>query len=578
MKRAKQHKHPARTTVRHHDVTCPRPASGGPATLAVPNHDPAPAREGYRQVEIAVEPVAPPTWPSISVCLIVKNEAENLRPCLESLGDLASEVIVVDTGSTDDTVRVAQELGARVHHFAWTNDFAAARNESLRHATAEWIFWLDADDRLSPDAVAQLKRAAASGRADAYMCLVTSIEADGKRTTAEHIRLFRNGLGIRFHGGIHETVGPDLVRLGLTLAATDIQVLHTGYECAETVLRKSERNLPIIEKEVARHPDRVDLLFYRGHALINLGRLDEGLSDMRAYLARSARQWPFSYGRFLAYAAAAGILDLRDQRDALEELLRDALQEFPGHPHFLLLLARLVLLRGRADEALAMLNEARGAMERPVRGLRPRDAWVELAIAEAYRAKGDKETALRWGQMAWEHAPDWELGGSFLARLYLDSGMAEEAEALLAELCSAAKTPDPWLVLSEMRFWQGRLKEAADAIEEARGRGLPADQADKRLARVRSAAALAATRQNGAAAKPGLVALQMRGMELLGKREYLAAAECFAEAVQESPTDPDSYRYLAACLKALGREAEAFEAWKLANHWESQATATSAAG
>jgi len=529
-----------------------------------------PSISGYRQITVSVEPVAPPTWPSISACLIVKNEAENLRPCLESLEDLASEVVVVDTGSTDDTVAVAEGLGAKVRHYAWTNDFAAARNESLRQATGEWVFWLDADDRLSPRAVAQLKRAAASGQADAYMCLVTSIEADGKRTTAEHFRLFRNGLGIQFSGGIHETVGPDLVRLGLTVASTDIPVLHTGYQSAETVRRKSERNLTIIETELARHPERVEMLFYRGHALINVGRLDEGLADMRAYLAQSKPQWPFSYGRFLAYAACAGILDQRGERTALETLLRQALEEFPGHPHFLLLLARLVLQKGDADAALGMLQEARAAMEKPVRGLRPRDAWVELTMAEACRAKGDREAALHWGKLAWEHAPDWEMGGSLLARLYLDSERVPEAEELLDRLCAWAKTPEPWLVLSELRYWQGKPAQAADAIREAQLRGLRADQAEKRLARVRSAAALATTR-GGGASSPGQIGRQLRGMELLGKREFLAAAECFAEAIQESPTDPENYRYLAACLKGLGRDGEAIEAWKLALHWQAQA-------
>ncbi|MHB8992969.1 MAG: glycosyltransferase, partial [Chloroflexota bacterium] len=69
--------------------------------------------------------------PSVSVCMIVKNEAANLRACVESLGDLDSEIVVVDTGSTDDTVQVAESLGARVYPFAWIDDFAAARNESL---------------------------------------------------------------------------------------------------------------------------------------------------------------------------------------------------------------------------------------------------------------------------------------------------------------------------------------------------------------------------------------------------------------------------------------------------------------
>src|SRR5581483_8644381 len=81
--------------------------------------------------------------PRVSLTMIVKDEEANLPACLQSVADLVDEVIVVDTGSTDATVAVAQRLGARVHHFPWVDSFAAARNESLQHATGEWVLWLD---------------------------------------------------------------------------------------------------------------------------------------------------------------------------------------------------------------------------------------------------------------------------------------------------------------------------------------------------------------------------------------------------------------------------------------------------
>src|SRR5690242_15059907 len=85
---------------------------------------------------------------NISLCMIVKNEEASLATCLQSAADLVNEVIVVDTGSSDQTKAIAARFGARVHDFAWVNDFSAARNESLRQASGEWIFWLDADESL----------------------------------------------------------------------------------------------------------------------------------------------------------------------------------------------------------------------------------------------------------------------------------------------------------------------------------------------------------------------------------------------------------------------------------------------
>src|ERR1700691_4775202 len=84
----------------------------------------------------------------VSLCMIVRDEHANLGGCLDSVAGLVHEVVVVDTGSTDGTGHLAQERGARVVDFPWTDDFAVARNESITHASCDWIFWLDADDRV----------------------------------------------------------------------------------------------------------------------------------------------------------------------------------------------------------------------------------------------------------------------------------------------------------------------------------------------------------------------------------------------------------------------------------------------
>src|SRR5438105_1750182 len=86
--------------------------------------------------------------PKISLCMIVKDEEANLAACVGCVRDLVDEIVIVDTGSSDRTVDIANGLEAKVASFPWRDDFSAARNESLRHATGEWIFFLDADDRI----------------------------------------------------------------------------------------------------------------------------------------------------------------------------------------------------------------------------------------------------------------------------------------------------------------------------------------------------------------------------------------------------------------------------------------------
>ncbi len=83
---------------------------------------------------------------TISVCMIAKNEEKNIKNSLECARKFADEIIVVDTGSEDATPEIARSMGAKVYFFPWRDDFSAARNESLKYATCDWILWLDADD------------------------------------------------------------------------------------------------------------------------------------------------------------------------------------------------------------------------------------------------------------------------------------------------------------------------------------------------------------------------------------------------------------------------------------------------
>ncbi len=89
--------------------------------------------------------------------MIVRDSALTLRPCLESIRPWVDEMVVVDTGSIDETPRIVDELGGRLFHFPWCDDFSAARNESLRHAQGDWLFWMDSDDTIPADCGRKLR-------------------------------------------------------------------------------------------------------------------------------------------------------------------------------------------------------------------------------------------------------------------------------------------------------------------------------------------------------------------------------------------------------------------------------------
>jgi glycosyltransferase involved in cell wall biosynthesis len=128
--------------------------------------------------------------------MIVRDEEHNLGACLKSAADLVDEIVVVDTGSTDRTREIARRFGARVFDVAWVDDFSAARNESLRHATGDWIFTVDADDRIDAANHAKLKQLFAEPRdvMNAFGMWYIHLAEDGGFISAEEkrVRLFRN--------------------------------------------------------------------------------------------------------------------------------------------------------------------------------------------------------------------------------------------------------------------------------------------------------------------------------------------------------------------------------------------------
>jgi glycosyltransferase involved in cell wall biosynthesis len=154
----------------------------------------------------------------VSLCLIVKDEEPNLDACLASVDGLFDEIVVVDTGSTDRTKEIARRHGAKVFDFPWVDSFAAARNASLEHATSQWIFWLDADDRLDAENRQTFRALLATlgdeNAAYALKCRCLPDPTTGAVTVVDHVRLFRNRPDVRWRYRVHEQILPVRLRPG----------------------------------------------------------------------------------------------------------------------------------------------------------------------------------------------------------------------------------------------------------------------------------------------------------------------------------------------------------------------------
>jgi glycosyltransferase involved in cell wall biosynthesis/tetratricopeptide (TPR) repeat protein len=241
----------------------------------------------------ALTPAAVATKPHVSLTMIVKNEAHNLPTCLGSVADLVDEIIVVDTGSTDDTVAVAERHGARVFHFPWVDSFAAARNETLRHARGEWVFWMDADDRLDAENREKFRRLLAelpSDRGAAYIfkCLCMPDPETGAETEVDHVRLFPNLPGLQWEHRVHEQILPALRRREVRTRWCDVTVHHVGYQDPAQQPAKLQRNLRLLTLEYQEQQDHPFTLFNLGQLYLDMGRVPEALEMLRRSLADSA--------------------------------------------------------------------------------------------------------------------------------------------------------------------------------------------------------------------------------------------------------------------------------------------------
>jgi len=211
---------------------------------------------------------------TISLAMIVKDEADQLLECLKSVQGAVDEICIVDTGSRDTTMEIARAFNARTTAFIWCDDFAAARNESLRLCTKDWVFVLDADERIAPADVARLRQLARGPMDTCYRMTTrnyTNNAAVGEFTPSApddahargfagwfpstKVRLFANRKGAKFEGKVHELVNRSLEMLGMKIANSDIPILHYPFsKSPERVKEKQELYLRLGHDKVKSDP------------------------------------------------------------------------------------------------------------------------------------------------------------------------------------------------------------------------------------------------------------------------------------------------------------------------------------
>ena len=221
--------------------------------------------------------------PHITAVLIVKNEAPRLAPCLAALRLVVDEIIVADTGSTDDTLDIARQFTPHCHEILWKNDFAAARNQAIAFATGPWILSIDADEivcdperaRARLDEFIQTHPAGATGTIQHRS--PTGTDAEQTTVTGTVERFFEKST-YRFDGMIHEQLMPLSGARG-PIMSTGVVVLHSGYEQRpDAPDHKGLRNLPLLQQAATKHPDDAYYPYQLGRTLFALKRYPEAIA------------------------------------------------------------------------------------------------------------------------------------------------------------------------------------------------------------------------------------------------------------------------------------------------------------
>lgn len=359
----------------------------------------------------------------ISVCIIAKNEEQHIEECCKHLAPYDLEIIVVDTGSTDRTVKLAQKYTDKIYYFEWCDDFSAAKNYAMQKASHDWILSLDCDEYVEVLDMKALQENCMQFPRSAGRILIRNRFTENGLTAYEQVRVTRfiNRRYYRFEGMIHEQLVPiddpdsasdhsladnrDAAPVTApikTVYPAPITVLHVGYDGSEEEMRrKSRRNITLLEQELTRHGADPYIYYQLGQSYRKLHDYEQAFHYLSLGLEMDIDP-ALDYVQTMVESYGYTLLDLHRNQDALN--LLGVYDAFATRADFLFLMGLIYMNNGLLDEAVNEFQKATTMEVFAVDGVNSYKADYNIGVIyecagypveakEAYERCGDYEPA-----------------------------------------------------------------------------------------------------------------------------------------------------------------------------------------
>ncbi|MGN5650473.1 glycosyltransferase [Bacillus sp. Brlt_9] len=290
-----------------------------------------------------------------TVALMVKNEKNNLEETIPFFKKHFSEVVIIDTGSTDGSVKFLEDENIIFKEMKWKNDFAAVRNELINIATGDYILMLDADERIDENFVNEMNALISSNEKAFKVKIINVTDKDKVNTSHINVRLFKNDGNFYYEGSIHEQLKH---KEGYTPQASPLTIQHYGY-LSQVVMQKNKRkrNMRILEKELQKNPNNAFQLFNMSNELINIKKFNEALMHLKRSL---------KFGRGSSYEGEIYrniihcLIETRRFTEA-ESFANEAIIRFPEETRFHFQKTQVLFKVGRIEDAELELRRGLGS-------------------------------------------------------------------------------------------------------------------------------------------------------------------------------------------------------------------------